>query len=108
MSATALFAHVPVDSFDIVRGPGAIACGSIPFQLAEHAERHPKSNEPFCVEFMVVLATSASAKTFRRTLRVANVFDFRDNEFHFTGIFSGQLIYGQYNMKTRKGKFTFD
>lgn len=95
-----LMAHVPVDRFDVVDGPGAIKCMSALEQLAKKLTEY--------VNLVFTLKTAASTKTFRRTLTVATIFSVENNAFAFTAIFCGRVVSGVYNMKSRTGYFNLD
>jgi len=96
----ALVAHVPVDRFDIVDGPGAIRWVQVQGQLTHHGKTY--------VNLRFTLSTAASAATFYRALKVASIFAVHDNEFNFTAHFSGRVVSGVYDMSKRTGWFNLD
>ncbi len=94
-----LVAHVPVDRFDIVDGPGAARCMAGQERLY-FAQTY--------VDLVFTLKTAASTDTFRRTLKMTTIFVVQGSTFNFTAIFSGRVVSGVYDMKTRTGYFNLD
>jgi hypothetical protein len=95
-----LVAHVPVDRFDIVAGPGAVKCMGV----QERLYADPQT----CVDLIFTLKTAASTDTFRSTLKMARIFAIEGSTFNFTAIFCGRIVSGVYDMKTRTGYFSLD
>lgn len=90
--------HVPVDRVNIAQGPGRDHCAHIRRVLAVQ----PDHTAP------VRLKTPASREEFVRPLKFANIFNVEGDTFEFTAFFSGNLVSGIYNMRTRKGWFNLD
>lgn len=96
-------AHIPVDRFDIVNGPGATKWVELQAALVGKAG----SSHPY-VEALLTLKTLASGTSFRRTLKMATIFNVKDGVFEFTAIFNDFGVSGVYNMKSRTGWFSLD
>lgn len=109
--SVAVFAHVPVDRFEIVDGPSRARSTDIEEALRiidELGIRHDEDGYPYYDQEFTLL-TSASTTKFGRTLQLATIFDHQtDGNFCFTGVFSGKVVSGWYNPNTRKGWFTLD
>ena len=110
MSTNVLFAHVPVDRFTISNGPGARACFVLRDKLAQMREKEASTHDGVCgyVEMTLQLTTVASEIPFSRKLAIAEFFGVKHDEFQFTAIFSGKVVSGVYNMRTRDGWFSLD
>jgi len=98
-----LVVHVPVDTIEIVNGPGTV----LSMQLMELLSGTLNRLEYVIQEF--TLKTAASMSTFRRTLKIYTIFNVKsDGTYDFTAIFSGRIVSGSYNPRTRKGYFSLD
>ncbi|HEY8992877.1 MAG TPA: hypothetical protein VIM37_03460 [Candidatus Microsaccharimonas sp.] len=91
---------LPVDKFEIVNGPGALKC----MEIQEELHRHPD----VYVEVTFTLKTLASDSSFKRQLKLANLYGVFDGNFSFTAIFNNRIVSGAYNMQSRTGWFNLD
>ncbi len=101
---TEIMAHVPVGRFDVVNGPGVLKCMEALGKL--HTARIARQEIYIGLDF--TLKTLASNQEFKRTLKMATIFDVRGNTFAYTAIFCNCIVSGVYNMSTRKGWFNLD
>lgn len=108
LTETWIVAHVPVDKFEIVNGASAGKCMEVQETLAA-VRGYPRfADGQVTVDLVFTLKTPASEATFRRTLHMADIFNVKNDAFSFTAIFSGCVVSGVYDMKTKTGWFNRD
>jgi hypothetical protein len=95
-----LIAHVPVDNFEIVNGPGAVKIT----EMMESLHQYPN----LTVNATVTLKTDASQSEFKRTLKIATIYGVYDGHMSFTAFFANRVVGGFYDMKTRTGWFNLE
>lgn len=101
MPSNALFVHVPVDKVRILRGPHMRRCLEIrELFIWEHKIEY--------VEESFTLATPASTRSFRRTLKLTSLTSAEFYQFNLTALFSGQIVSGIYDARARAGWFSLD
>lgn len=94
MPTIALFAHVTVDEFEIVTGPGPVQCAEVIGCEEEY------------YKLRVSLKTLASNKPFNGTLCITRTWDVMDGIFLFEATYQGHVVTGEYNMHNRSGWFS--
>lgn len=101
MPSTALFVHVPVDKVWIVSGPPMRRCLYI-------RELFIWEREAEYFEESFTLATPASSRSFRRSLKLTSLNSAEFYQFNFTALFSSQIVSGIYDARARAGWFNLD
>jgi hypothetical protein len=97
-----LTAHVPVDRIDIVWGPTSRTWSGVMAKLLRRSAGDP----PQYVELRFALKTAASTVAFSRPLKLATISRQPDGQHSFTAVFSGQVVEGVYDVRTRTGWFS--
>jgi hypothetical protein len=116
MPSTALFVHVPVDSVEIVDGPGSTWVTEIIPDYYERLTGQDHTLSAISIEVALTLRTDASGLTFRRKLKltafgIGVMVHFASDSLSlnrdcpFTARFSGHNVSGYYNPQERKGHF---
>lgn len=100
LNHTDIVVHVPVDEFEIVNGPGAVMFLRIQSDLHRFPDEYPKA--------VLTLKTPASGRSFKRSIKFASIYHMNGDEISFTALFSGQIVSGIYNVRTRTGWFSLD
>lgn len=107
--SVAVFAHVPVDRFEIVDGPSREKWFIRAFILVDAMHKDPADPDfPYWQQEFTLL-TAASTTRFGRQLKLTAIFNAQSNvDFCFTALFAGRIVFGRYNPTTRKGWFKLD
>ena len=103
-SSTALFIHVPVNTVELVNGPGQNEWSDI-FEVIDYQLEEADYDWRVItgVEVELAMQTPASGLIFKRKVTIKNGYSFHGDGFYFKGIFCGQLVNGFFNKRSRDG-----
>lgn len=99
-----LLAHVPVDRFEISRGPDDTTCKRIRDTVQQ--QDGGNQSQALYVEVIFMMYTPASKSHFRRSLKVTYLSEPIDGVCSFTAFFSGRMVSGSYDVALRTGWFS--